>query len=186
MGSAPALQPPAPPAQRPRPPPLPPLLESCTAGALTLLGMGILCGLHYSLPELQRAGLGLAFGSLAASAALLYAAPAAPLAQPRNVVLSHLLCATIGVGARLALADSALPGAVPAAAATAVALSVGAMAALGVQHPAGGGTAFLAVTSPEVAALGWLFVPSITLGGAVVVGVALRGNLISRPYPLYW
>jgi CBS-domain-containing membrane protein len=173
---------PAAPSKRP---PLPPLAESLTAAALTLLGMGALAGLQYST-ALPRSGLGLAFASLAASAALLYAAPAAPLAQPRNVLGSHLVCAVIGVGVRELLAGSGLPGALPAAVALAVALSVGAMAALGVQHPAGGGTAFLAVASPEAAALGWLLVPSVVLGAGVLVGVALLGNLVGRPYPQWW
>ena len=148
--------------------------------------MGALAGLHYSVPSLQRAGLGLAYASLAATAALLFAAPASPLAQPRNVIGSHLLCAAIGVGARVLLAGSGLPGALPAAVALAVALSVGAMDALGVQHPAGGGTAFLAVASAEAAALGWLLVPCVALGAGVLVGVALLGNLVGRPYPQWW
>ena len=166
-------------------PPLPPCTESLTAGGLALLGMGLLTGLHYSTP-LQRSGLGLAFGSLAASAALMYAAPAAPLAQPRNVIGGHVVSAAIGVAMRVLVADSGAPGALPAAAALAVGLAVAAMAACGVQHPAGGGTAFLAVASPDAVAMGWLFLPSIALGAGILVAVALVGNFLGRPYPQWW
>ena len=177
---------PTPPPPNRAPPPLPPLKETAAVTLLSLLGVGAIAGLHFSLPALRASGLGLAFGSLAATAALIFAAPAAPLAQPRNVIGGHLVSALIGVAARRVIADTGAPGALPAAVAAAVALSVGAMGALGVQHPAGGGTAFLAVAEGSVAAMGWLFVPSVVLGAGVLVGVCLLGNLVGRPYPQWW
>jgi len=179
-----AFFPRAPPAGAlPAPPPLPPLRAQAAAFALTLLGMGAIAGAHYT-PAVARSGLGLAFGSLAATAALVFAAPASPLAQPRNVLGGHAVSAAIGVAARVLIADSRVPGAVPLALAVAVAGAVAAMGALGVQHPAGGGTAYLAVASADAAALGWLFVPSVVLGAAALVAVALLGNLAGRAYPV--
>ena len=113
------------------------------------------------------------------------------------MVGGHALSAAIGVGARLLIADSGAPFAVPAAIAVATGLSVAAMGALGCQHPAGGGTAFIAVAGgAEVAALGWRFVPSAALGGAAIVAVAVfasaaaaagrRRRAPAFAYPLRW
>jgi len=171
------------------PPPLPPWRDAAASGALTLAGMGLLLGLHYSCAPLRGSGLVLNLGSFGATAVLVYAAPASPLAQPRNVVLGHALSAAVGVGARLALAGAPLPGARPAGAALAVALSVWLMAAAGVAHPPGGATALIAaVGGAEVEALGWAFVGDAALGGALLVLVALLGNnaLPWRRYPVWW
>ena len=166
-------------------PPLPSLAEHARTALLASLGMAFISFVHYS-PSALASGVGTAFGSLAATAALLYAAPKSPLTQPRNAVGGHFLSAVIGVGARVLIADSGAPGALPGAAVAAVVLSLLAMGACGVQHPAGGGTAFIAVTSAPAAALGWLFVPSVVIGAAMLVAVALLGNLVGRPYPLWW
>ena len=165
---------------------MPQLLDICKFTLLTLLGMGVISGLSFSSSAVASSGLVLSFGSLGATAALVYSAPASPLAQPRNVLGSHLVCSVIGVGVRLAVLGRGLSGDLPAAVALSVALSVAAMALLGVQHPAGGGTAFLAVASADIAQMGWLFVPSIVLGAAILVAVAWLGSAVGRPYPVQW
>jgi CBS-domain-containing membrane protein len=173
--------------QSPQRPTLPTLRESALTLALTVLAMGSLAGLTYSeSARVQSSGLTLATGSLAASAALLYAAPQSPLAQPRNTVGGHLVSAVVGVVVRVAVVNAGFPGALPLGAALSVGLSVCLMGALGVQHPAGGGTAFLAVASPEAVALGWLFIPSVVLGAGCLVGFAALGGLAGRRYPLWW
>lgn len=151
--------------------------------------MGLILGLHYSSAPFRDTGLLLNLGSFGATAVLVYAAPAAPLAQPRNVVLGHALSAAVGVAARVALAGAPLPGARPAGAALAVALSVSLMAAFGVTHPPGGATALIAaVGGADVEALGAAFIADAALGGALLVLVALVGNnvLTWRRYPVYW
>lgn len=170
-------------------PPSMPLREAVISGLLTLLGMGILVGVQYSTPGARATCLFFSMGSFGATAVLVFAAPAAPLSQPRNVVVGHALCAIIGVACRIIIADSNVPGTLPAASALAVALGVTAMAVLGVTHPPGGATALIAVVGgPDVAAMGWWFVLNAIAGASVLVGVSLLGNNLapSRRYPLYW
>jgi len=169
------------------PPPRAGCLDAAASGALTLIGMGALAGLHFSAGA-RAAGLELLVGSFAATAVLVFAAPDAPLAQPRNVLAGHALSAAVGVAVRAAVADSARAGALPAAAALSVALSVWAMAAGGVTHPPGGATALIAVVGGEgVRALGWWYVLNVLAGAAVLVAVALLNNMLpGRVYPRYW
>jgi hypothetical protein len=53
-------------------------------------------------------------------------------------------------------------------------------------HPPGGATALLAAVDPTVNALGWMFVPLILLGSALMLGVALLVNNIQRRFPVFW
>lgn len=161
-------------------PPLPFLHDALVSTALTLGGMGSVLALHY----FSGTSLVLNIGSLGASAVLLYSAPLAPLSQPRNVMIGHGLSALVGVGARILIA----PASVTAAAALAVAVAVGLMAVCGVTHPPGGATALIAVVGGSgVVELGWVFVPNVLLGAAMLVSVALLGNFVpGRRYPAYW
>jgi len=170
------------------PPPRGTCLDAAASGALTLLGMGVLAGLHYTA-GVRALGLELLVGSFAATAVLVFAAPDSPLAQPRNVLVGHALSAVLGVAVRIVVADSARAGSEPAAAALSVALSVWAMAAFGVTHPPGGATALIAVVGGDgVRALGWWFVLDVLLGAIILVVVAMVGNnvLPQRGYPRYW
>src|SRR5690606_20237739 len=76
---------------------------------------------------------------LGASAVLVFAAPASPLAQPWSVVGGNTVSALVGV-----LCASWLPEVVPAAA-LAVALAIAVMFALRCLHPPGGAMALSAV-----------------------------------------
>lgn len=96
------------------------------------------------------------------------------------------MSAIIGVAAHKLIVNPGTPGSLPGAIAVAVSLSVGLMGLLGVQHPAGGGTAYLAVASPEVAVLGWLFIPYVVAGATILCCIALLGRLVGRPYPQWW
>jgi len=166
--------------------------DAGASGALTLLGMGVLAGIQYSAGA-RTAGLEMLIGSFAATAVLVYAAPASPLAQPRNVIGGHALSAVLGVAARVVIADSARAGAEPAAAALAVALSVYAMAAAGVTHPPGGATALIAILGGDaVRNLGWWYVLDVLLGASILTAIAIAGNcalhfwMPLRAYPKNW
>lgn len=169
-------------------PALPHWREPIASASLSLVGMSFLLFLHYSSTAFRSAGIVLNMGSFAATAVLVFAAPAAPLSQPRNVICGHLISAVIGVALKQSLAET-FPGSVPLAGALAVSLSVGAMAALGVTHPPGGATALIAVASVgDVATAGWLYVPCVGLGALLLVLTAVLGNnlLPWRTYPQYW
>ncbi|MEU6040776.1 HPP family protein [Actinomadura sp. NPDC047616] len=111
---------------------------------------------------------------LAASAALVFAAPTLPLAQPRNVIGGQFVSACVGFCA-LALAGDA-----PWTAALAGALAIGSMALARTPHSPAAATAVLVVlTDPEpVTFLGLLLLATIVI---VAVGVIAA----RRTYPAY-
>ncbi|BGP38951.1 hypothetical protein JCM10449v2_002889 [Rhodotorula kratochvilovae] len=135
----------------------------------------------------------LVVGSFGAEAVLLYAAHTSPLTQPRCVIFGNTLSAILGVCvAKLFLL---LPGftvgevfgANWAAAACSLALSLAVMQVLEITHPPGGATALLATTLPQVAALGWWYVPQVLVSSLIMLAWALVvNNLGGRRYPTEW
>jgi CBS domain-containing membrane protein len=90
---------------------------------------------------------------MGASAVLLFAVPASPLAQPWSIIGGNLVSATVGVACANWIADPV------GAAALAVALAICAMFALRCVHPPSGAVALTAVLGgPVVHALGYRFV----------------------------
>jgi CBS domain-containing membrane protein len=126
-------------------------------------------------------------GSFGASAALLYAAPRAEFAQPRNIVFGQLIAAFVGV-----TAYKLLGGNVGVAGGLGVATATLVMQATGCLHPPAGATALIAVLGPaQVHRLGYLFLATPVLVATLVVlvlGLALL-NLTpdeTRHYPVSW
>jgi len=73
--------------------------EVLWAAVGTIFGILAVSALHFQvLTQLSLTGLVASFG---ASAVLIYAAPAAPLSQPRNLVLGHMVSALCGVTVRV-------------------------------------------------------------------------------------
>lgn len=99
------------------------------------------------------ANIPLLVAPMGASAVLLFAVPASPLAQPWSIIGGNLVSATIGVTCASTIADPTL------AAALAVALSICGMFALRCVHPPSGAVALTAVLGgPAIHALGYHFV----------------------------
>jgi CBS-domain-containing membrane protein len=126
-------------------------------------------------------------GSFGASAALLFGAPRAPLAQPRSLIFGQLIAAVCGVTAfKLVGGDVGLAAGLAVGSATAIMLVTGSL------HPPAGATALIAVLGPaKVHALGYEYVFSPVLIGVLILLVAalLINNLSpdeSRHYPLSW
>ncbi|MBS1773795.1 MAG: HPP family protein [Bacteroidetes bacterium] len=121
-------------------------------------------------------------GSFGASAVLVFGATNSPLAQPRNLVGGHLVCAIIGV-----CIHKLLPGQLWLSAALAVSLAIVAMQMTKTLHPPGGATALIAnIGSEKIKALGWMYVLSPVLSGVLILlVVALVVNNIPkyRNYP---
>ena len=113
---------------------------------------------------------------LGASAVLVFALPASPLAQPWAVVGGNTVSAIVGVICAAHIGDPTL------AAAVAVALAIALMFALRCLHPPGGAAALLAVlthaTRPEFA----LF-PVLTNSLLLVLSGVLYNRLTGRSYP---
>jgi CBS-domain-containing membrane protein len=121
-------------------------------------------------------------GSFGASSVLVYGSIQSPLAQPRNLIGGHLISAIIGV-----TVFKLMPDILWLRAPLAVALSIVAMQITKTVHPPGGATALIAVIGSEkVKALGYLFVLSPVLTGALILlAVALIFNNLTpnRQYP---
>ncbi|MFD3678203.1 HPP family protein [Streptomyces sp. NPDC058613] len=140
---------------------------AAVAGLVALVGLGFVMGQALLIPP------------LAASAALVYGAPALPLAQPRSVIGGQLLSACVG------FAVGAVVGSSLWAAAVAGGLAQGAMMAARTPHsPAAATAVIVVVTEPDAS----LYLPLLALAAAllVLVGV-LAARLRPGPvYPTYW
>lgn len=117
---------------------------------------------------------------MGASAVLLFAAPASPLAQPWSLLVGNVVSTAVGIGAARVF-DS-----VTLSAAVAVAVAIPLMMALRCVHPPGGACAlFAAVGSSAVAEQGFAFAlwPVGVNTVVLLVVAALVNNLTGRPYP---
>lgn len=117
---------------------------------------------------------------IGASAVLLFAIPASPLAQPRALILGNAISCLIGVSVALATPQPL------AAAVIAVGLAVCAMMLARCLHPPGGAVALAAALAggrPELstylAALG----PVLASSGLLAIAAASYINLTGRTYP---
>ena len=126
-------------------------------------------------------------GSFGASAVLIYGAPQAEFAQPRNLVGGHIISAFIGISVY-----KYIPLDIELLSALAVSLSIIAMHYSRTLHPPGGATALIAVIgSDSIHQLGYFYVISpIGIGALIMLVIALLINNISsdpkRHYPRYW
>lgn len=117
---------------------------------------------------------------MGASAVLLFALPASPLAQPWAALGGNVVSALVGMACALWL------GTTPAAAALAIAGAITAMFALRCLHPPGGALALTAVLGgPALHAQGFAFALSpVALDTALlVVAAAVYNNFTGRAYP---
>ena len=159
--------------------PAPPL-AALRGGAGALLGL-LFAGL---LGRLAIGGESLAHpllvAPIGASAVLVFAVPASPLAQPRSVIGGNVISGLVGVSCALLIPNAMI------AAPLAVGLAIAVMMLLGCLHPPGGAVALITVIGgPAVAKAGYLFafnpvaLDSILL---VVAGMAY-GRLTKHSYP---
>ncbi|MXN90779.1 HPP family protein [Flavobacterium sp. Sd200] len=146
----------------------------------SFIGLGTIAYLQYKVfpPE----DYVLLIGSFGASCVLVYGVIYSPLAQPRNLIGGHVLSAIIGVSIQ-----KLLPDLIWVAAPLAVSLSIIFMQITKTLHPPGGATALIAVTgSAQTKALGYMYVLSPVLSGAVILLIAalIFNNITkNRQYP---
>ncbi|HEX2073013.1 MAG TPA: HPP family protein [Geodermatophilus sp.] len=117
---------------------------------------------------------------MGATAVLLFAAPASPLAQPWALLVGNTSSALVGIAAGR-LFDQAT-----VAAAVAVAVAIALMMLLRCTHPPGGACAlFAALGGPAVAEQGFAFAlwPVGVNTVVLLLVAALVNNLSGRPYP---
>ena len=113
---------------------------------------------------------------MGASAVLLFAVPASPLAQPWSLIGGNTVSALIGVACAAAVDDLALASGI------AVAAAVGAMFALRCLHPPSGAVALTAVLGgPAIKALGYTFVLwPVAIDSLLLLMAALVFNVSAR------
>jgi CBS domain-containing membrane protein len=121
-------------------------------------------------------------GSFGASSVLIYGIVNSPLAQPRNLIGGHVICAIVGVSVHYII-----PSELWLSSALAVSLSIVFMQITKTLHPPGGATALIAnIGSQKVTGLGYLYVLSPVLSGAVIlllVAILVNNRAAHRQYP---
>lgn len=154
-------------------PPRPPLLHILTATIAVTIPLLILGA------AADATHLALLIPPMAATAALIVGGPDLPLAQPRNVILGHLIGALIGIALAAAWPGLILVGGVAAG------LAFGAMLLLRSAHSPGAATAMLLVVLPTEDP--WLFLAVLMASAVLSVTAGLVANRVRRlRYPAYW
>lgn len=122
-------------------------------------------------------------GSFGASSVLIYGAINSPLAQPRNLIGGHLVCAVVGV-----TIHKLIPHEIWLSSALAVSISIVMMQITKTLHPPGGATALIAnIGSEKIKVLGYMYVLSPVFAGVIILFVValIFNNLTpNRSYPL--
>ncbi len=142
-------------------------------GALIGIGLtGVISGYLFG----QGPHLPLIVAPMGASAVLLFAVPASPLAQPWSIIGGNTISAMMGIIAAYLIHDPII------AIGVGVSLAIGAMSFTRCLHPPGGAAALTAVLGgPVVAGWGFLFpfVP-VALNSCILVGLGLMFHKLSR------
>ncbi len=145
------------------------------------MGIGLTAAItQWVLRETAAVSIPWLVAPMGASAVLLFAVPASPLAQPWSIMGGNLVSATIGVSCAYLFADPVV------AAALAVSLSIAAMFALRCIHPPSGAVALTAVLGgPALHDLGYLFVlEPIALQSALLLLAAIIYHAVTgHRYP---
>ncbi|WP_275788704.1 HPP family protein [Pararhizobium gei] len=146
-------------------------------GALIAIGLtGLISGYIFG----QGPHLPLIVAPMGASAVLLFAVPASPLAQPWSIIGGNTISASMGILAAYLIRDPVI------AIGVGVSLAIGAMSVTRCLHPPGGAAALTAVLGgPAVTGWGLLF-PFIPVGlnSCILVGLGLVFHrLARRSYP---
>lgn len=151
-------------------------MRAC-AGALFGLIITGACSAFF-LPDTRNAVLLIA--PMGASAVLLFAVPASPLAQPWSIIGGNLIAGLVGVSCAKLIGEPLL------AAAIAASVAIGAMFMLRCLHPPSGAVALTTVLGgPAVHAMGYGFVLTpVMLNSVLILAAALFfNNATGRRYP---
>ncbi len=151
-------------------------LRSGLSGGIAILLL--MLALHY-LPQATTLFI---VASMASSAAVLYALPHSPLAQPWNLVGGHLVSALAGLLCSLFIPEPIL------AAGAAVGLAILTMEFLRCLHPPSASTALMMVlASSQLHDMGWqwaIYIVAINAGISLLLALVINNVLPGRRYPM--
>ncbi len=151
-------------------------LVACLGALLGITLTGLICGAVFG----SGAHLPMIVAPIGASAVLMFAVPASPLAQPWPIIGGNTISALVGVSVARFIHDPVV------ATGLAVSLAILAMSFARCLHPPGGAAALTAVIGgPAIASAGYLFplVP-VALNSVVLVALGLAFHKLSRrSYP---
>lgn len=140
-----------------------------------MIGIGLTALLSIFIARFYGLSLWLV-APLGASAVLVFAVPASPLAQPWSVIGGNTLSAIVGVICVWLIPEQAI------AAAVAVGLAIAVMFASRSLHPPGGAMALLVVMS-DVHSLSYALFPAFTNSLLLVLAGIVFNTLAGRSYP---
>jgi CBS domain-containing membrane protein len=160
-------------------------VDSLRGGAGALLGLlfaGLLGRFAVGGPIFQEEGWlhPLLAAPIGASAVLVFAVPASPLAQPRSVLGGNIISALVGITVAVLVPQPLI------AAPLAVGLAIATMMMLGCLHPPGGAVALITVIGgPAVTKAGYLFALNpIAVDSLLLVAAGIAwGKLTGHAYP---
>ena len=151
-------------------------MRACTGALFGIILTGVCSALFFH--DARNAILLIA--PMGASAVLLFAVPASPLAQPWSIIGGNLISALVGVTCAKLIGEPLI------AAPMAAAFAIGAMFMLRCLHPPSGAVALTAVLGgPAIHAMGYGFVLTpVMLNSVLLLGAALFfNNATGRSYP---
>lgn len=146
------------------------------ARAAAIAGLGGFLVIFLLAELSQMSGAVLLIAPFGASCVLVFALPASPLAQPRNVIGGHLVSTAVGLAAFAAL------GATPLAFGAGVGLAIAAMLLTRTTHPPAGADPIVVI----LAGASWPFLFAPVLAGAIAIvlaGAAYHRALGGAAYP---
>jgi CBS domain-containing membrane protein len=153
--------------------------ERLRAGLGALIGIALTGGVAHLLIG-DDSAIPFLIAPMGASAVLLFAVPASPLAQPWSIIGGNLVSATVGVTCAMLIHDPI------DAAALAICLAICGMFALRCVHPPSGAVALTAVLGgPSIHALGYGFVlaPVLIQSAALLSSAIVFHALTGHRYP---
>ncbi|WP_250440638.1 HPP family protein [Caballeronia sp. AZ1_KS37] len=153
--------------------------ERLRAGLGALIGIALTGGLAHLLIG-DASAIPYLIAPMGASAVLLFAVPASPLAQPWSIIGGNIVSATVGVSCAMFVHDPV------DAAALAICLAICTMFALRCVHPPSGAVALTAVLGgPSIHALGYgfVFAPVAIQSAALLVSAIAFHALTGHRYP---
>lgn len=151
-------------------------LIGCVGALVGIILTGLICGWSFG----QGPHIPLIVAPIGASAVLLFAVPASPLAHPWSIIGGNTISAFMGVLAARFVPDPVL------AIGVGVSLAIAAMSLTRSLHPPGGAAALTAlIGGPAVTSAGFLFpLFPVALNSVILVGLGLVFHKLSgRRYP---